>query len=44
MILKVIGLVYLVIVAICIPTLIYEFKHAIQIDPKAKFFHDDFME
>ena len=44
MILKVIGIVYLVSVAICIPTLIYELKHAIQIDPKAKFLHDDFVE
>ena len=43
MILKVIGIVYLVCIAICIPAFIYEFKHAIQIDPKAKFLHDDFM-
>ena len=41
MILKVIGIVYLVCIAICIPTLIHEFKHAIAVDPKAKFLHDD---
>lgn len=44
MILKIIGIIYLVSIAICFPTLIHEFKHAIQIDPKAKFLHDDFME
>lgn len=43
MILKIIGIVYLVSIAICIPTLIHEFKHAIAVDPKAKFLHDDIM-
>ena len=43
MILKIIGIVYLVSIAICIPTLIYDIKHAIAVDPKAKFFHDDLM-
>ena len=41
MILKIIGIIYLVSIAICIPTFIYEIKHAIEIDPKAKFLHDD---
>ena len=39
MILKIIGIVYLVSIAICI----YEFKHAIAVDPKVKFLHDDLM-
>ena len=43
MILKIIGIVYLVSIAICISTLIYEFKHAVAVDSKAKFLHDDLM-
>lgn len=43
MILKIIGIVYLVSIAICIPTLIYEYKHAGVVNPKAKFLHDDLM-
>ena len=39
MILKIIGIVYLLSIAICI----YEYKHAVVVDPKAKFLHDDFM-
>ena len=34
---------YLVSIAICIPTLMYDIKHAIAVDPKAKFLHDDVM-
>lgn len=43
MILKIIGIVYLVSIAICIPTLMYDIKHAIAVDPKAKFLPDDVM-